>query len=47
MAYKRKTKSKPRSPKPKVVKEKPLFHSVQPEELLPDGDLILTFTIPG
>jgi hypothetical protein len=48
MAYnKRKAKSKPRSPKPKVVKEKPLFHAVHPEELLPDGDLILSFTIPG
>lgn len=27
--------------------EKPLYHEIQPEELLPNGELILRFTIPG
>lgn len=30
-----------------LPKEKPLFHAVQPEELLEDGEHILSFTIPG
>ncbi len=43
MAYKKKSKS----PQLKVAKEKPLFHDVAPEELLPDGEVILSFVIPG
>jgi hypothetical protein len=30
-----------------IKQEKPLYHTVQPEELLDNGSLILTFSIPG
>ena len=40
---------KPKKPRAKSVpaKEKPLYHAIHPEELLPDGELLLSFTIPG
>ena len=44
MAYKQKKK---KSPTNIITKEKALIHEIQPEELLPDGELILSFTIPG
>lgn len=44
MAYKKKTS---KTPKPKTVTDKPLFHEIYPEELLSDGELILSFIIPG
>lgn len=44
MAYKQR---KPKKTKPKLAVEKPISHIVDPEELLPDGNLILSFTIPG
>jgi hypothetical protein len=44
MAYKKTTSKTVRETK---AEEKPLYHEVFPEELLDDGEFILSFTIPG
>jgi hypothetical protein len=46
-AAKKASKKKAKEPKPPAPKKEFEFHTVTPEENLPDGTLLLQFTIPG